>query len=106
MRNSATTHNGKDLAKEIALLRAQLEELSDTVNSTGSSIVARGGEALEETLRSARELIAKYGDTATAMAKDVSKLRDKASDTIVEHTEARPFTTLAAVIAIGFLAGW
>ena len=63
MRNSAT-HNGKDLAKEIALLKAQLEELSDSVNGAGNSIVERGQEALEETLRSARELIAKYGDTA------------------------------------------
>ena len=105
MRNSAT-HSSKDLAKEIALLRAQLEELSDTVNSTGSSIVARGGEALEETLRSARELIAKYGDTAKAVAKDAVRLRDKAGDTLIEHTEARPFTTLAAIIGIGFLAGW
>ena len=65
MRNSAT-HNGKDLAKEIALLKAQLEDLADSVNGTGNSIVARGEEAIEETLRSARELIAKYGDTAKA----------------------------------------
>ena len=37
MRNSAT-YNGKDLAKEIALLNAQFEELAATVNGTGSSI--------------------------------------------------------------------
>ena len=61
---------------------------------------------LEDTLRSARELIAKYGDTAKSMAHDTAKLKDKASDTLVEHTEARPFTTLAAIVGIGFLAGW
>ena len=97
MRNSAT-HNGKDLAREIALLKVQLEELSDSVNGAGNSIVERGQEALEETLRSARELIAKYGDTA--------KLKNKATDTLIEHTEARPLTTLAAIVGIGFLAGW
>jgi len=105
MRNSAT-HNGTDLAKEIALLKAQLEDLADSVNGTGNSIVARGEEALEETLRSARELIAKYGDTAKSIAQDTVKLRDKAAGKLIEHTEARPLTTLAAIAGIGFLAGW
>jgi len=105
MRSSAT-HNGKDLAKEIALLKAQLEDLADSVNGTGTSIVARGEEALEETLRSARALIAKYGDTAKSIAQDTIKMRDKATDTLIEHTEARPLTTLAAILGVGFLAGW
>jgi ElaB/YqjD/DUF883 family membrane-anchored ribosome-binding protein len=105
MRTSAT-HNGKDLAKEIALLKAQLEDLADSVNGTGNSIVARGEEVLEDTLRSARELIAKYGDTAKSIAQDTVKLRDKATDRLIEHTEARPLTTLAAIAGIGFLAGW
>jgi ElaB/YqjD/DUF883 family membrane-anchored ribosome-binding protein len=105
MRNSAT-HNGKDLAKEIALLKTQLEDLADSVNGTGNSIVARGEEALEDTLRAARELVAKYGDAAKSIAQDTIKMKDKAADTLIEHTEARPFTTLAAIIGIGFLAGW
>jgi ElaB/YqjD/DUF883 family membrane-anchored ribosome-binding protein len=106
MRNSATTHSGKDLAKEIALLKAQLDDLADSVNGTGTSIVARGEEALEQALHSARDLIAKYGDTAKSIAKDTAQLKDKAADTLIEHTEARPLTTLAAIVGIGFLAGW
>lgn len=105
MRNAAT-QNGKDLAREIALLKEQLEELADSVNGTGSSIVARGEAALEETLRSARELVAKYGDTAKAIAEDTASLKAKATDTLIEQTEARPLTTLAAIIGVGFLAGW
>ena len=105
MRNAAT-HNGKDLAREIALLKEQLDELAESVNGTGSSIVARGEAALEETLKSARELIAKYGDTAKAIVHDTAKLKDKATDTLIEHTEAHPLTTLAAIIGVGFLAGW
>ncbi len=93
MRNSAT-HSSKDPAKEIALLKTQLEQLSEAVNGTGSSILARGEEALEESLRSARQLIAKYGDTAKAIAQDTVKLKDKAADTLIEQTEARPLTTL------------
>lgn len=105
MRNAAT-HNGKDLAKEIALLRQQLDELADTVNGAGSSLVARGEVALEETLKSARDLVAKYADTAKAIADDTLKLKDKATDKLIENTEARPLTTLAAIAGIGFLAGW
>ena len=105
MRHSATA-NGKDLAKEIALLKAQLEELAESVNGRGNSIVARGEEALEETLRSARGLIAKYGDTAKSIAKETVRLKDRAADTLIEHTEARPLTTLAAIVGIGVLAGW
>jgi ElaB/YqjD/DUF883 family membrane-anchored ribosome-binding protein len=104
MRNSAT--NGKDLAREITLLKEQLEQLADSVNGTGSSMVARGEAAIEETLKSARELVAKYGDTAKSFADDTMRLKDKAADTLIEHTEARPMTTLAAIVGIGFLAGW
>jgi ElaB/YqjD/DUF883 family membrane-anchored ribosome-binding protein len=105
MRNSAA-HASKDLAREIGLLKQQLEELSDAVNGTGSSIVARGEAALEETLKSARELIEKYGDTAKSIADDTKMLKQKATDTLIEQTETRPLTTLAALVGIGFLAGW
>ena len=103
---AASNANGKDLAKEIALLKAQLEELTESMTGTGPSIVARGEEAVEETLKCAHELIAKYGDTAKAIAQDTISLKNKAADTIVEQAEARPLTTLAAVVGIGFLAGW
>ena len=96
-----TSHaNGKDLAKEIAALKAQLEDLAESMNGAGQSIVSRGEEAVEDTL------IAKYGDTAKAIADDTVALKNKATDTLVEQTEARPLTTLAAIAGIGFLAGW
>ena len=38
-----TSHaNGKDLSKEIAALKAQLEDLAGSMNGTGESLVARG----------------------------------------------------------------
>src|SRR5215475_7263812 len=79
MRNSAT-HSGKELVKEIARLQTQLEDLAETVN-------ARGGEVAENSLRSARELIAKYGDTAKSMAEDAVNFKDKASVKVTAHTE-------------------
>lgn len=100
------SHNGKDLAKEIALLKSQLEELTNSMSGTGQSIAARGEEAIEETLKSARALIAKYGDTAKSVAQDTINLKNKATDTLIEQTETRPLTTVAAIIGIGFLAGY
>ena len=78
MRNTAT-HSGKDLAQEIALLKRQLDDLSSSVTDFGQSILARG-EAMLGTVK-------------------------KAKDTLIEQTETRPLTTLAAVAGIGFLAG-
>jgi ElaB/YqjD/DUF883 family membrane-anchored ribosome-binding protein len=92
VRNSAT-NSGKDLAKEIARLQAQLEELSDSAKGAGNTL-------LEDTLRPARKLISNYRDTA----RSVGELRDKTRSTLLEHVEERPFTTLAALIGIGFLA--
>jgi len=103
MRNSATQHDGKDLANQIALLRSQLEDLAETMNGTKSSLLGRGEEVLEDTLRSAREMIAKYGESAKSMAYDA---KEKAGEKLVEQTEAHPFTTVAAIVGIGFLAGW
>ncbi len=103
---AASHANGKDLAKEISMLKAQLEELTESMNGTGHSIVAKGEEAVEDTVRAARELIAKYGDTAKAIAQDTIDLKNKATDKLVAQTEARPLTTIAAVVGIGFLAGW
>mgnify|MGYP006921769193 FL=1 len=65
-----------------------------------------GEEAIEETLKSARALIAKYGDTAKSVAQDTINLKNKATDTLIEQTETRPLTTVAAIIGIGFLAGY
>ena len=69
MRNSAT-HSG-NLANEIALLKKQLDDLSSSVSDSGESIFARG-EAVLGTVK-------------------------KAKDTLIEQTETRPLTTLAAV---------
>jgi ElaB/YqjD/DUF883 family membrane-anchored ribosome-binding protein len=94
---AASQHNGKDLAKEISLLKTQLEELADQmsgqVSGVGQSIAARGEDA-------------KYGDTAKSVAQETVNLKNKAADTLIEHTEARPLTTLAAIVGIGFLAGY
>ena len=43
----ASHANGKDLAKEISLLKAQLEELTESMGGAGQSVVARGEEAVE-----------------------------------------------------------
>lgn len=106
MRNAATRHNGKDLATEVAALKAQLEELAESLNGTGNSVVARGEEAIEEAIAAAREIIDKYGSEARKVARDSIELKDRAATALVETTEARPLTTLAALLGIGFLAGY
>jgi ElaB/YqjD/DUF883 family membrane-anchored ribosome-binding protein len=97
---------GKDLARDIAALKSQLDELAEAVGKDGGSLVSRGEDALHGTLRATQELIDKYGDSARSLAHESVKLRDRAAHTIVEQTEARPLSTLAALIGIGFLTGY
>jgi hypothetical protein len=72
---SSSTHSG-NLANEIALLKKQLDDLSSSVSDSGESFFARGEAALGAV--------------------------KKAKDTLIEHTETRPLTTLAAVAGIRF----
>jgi ElaB/YqjD/DUF883 family membrane-anchored ribosome-binding protein len=106
MRNSAGGHEAKDLAKQIALLRSQLDDIAETLDGTKEGLLHRGQEALEDTMQSARDLIAKYGDSAKAMADNALRLKQKAGDTLVAHSEDHPMTTIAAILGIGMLAGW
>jgi ElaB/YqjD/DUF883 family membrane-anchored ribosome-binding protein len=78
MRNAAS-HSGKDLERQIALLKKQLNDLSSSVTDTGESILARSEAVLGPV--------------------------KKAKDTLIAQTETRPLTTLAAVAGIGFLVG-
>ena len=45
MRNAAT-HGGKDLAREIALLKKQLDDLASSASDTGDLIIAHGESML------------------------------------------------------------
>jgi ElaB/YqjD/DUF883 family membrane-anchored ribosome-binding protein len=45
-------------------------------------------------------------DTAQRLAAKSAKMRDSAADSLVETVQSRPFATLAAVMGIGFLAGY
>jgi hypothetical protein len=73
----STTHNGKDLAREVALLKDQLEDLGNAVT-----------------------------DSAKAIADDTVKFKEKTTNILIEQTQARPLTMLTAIIGIGFIAGW
>jgi ElaB/YqjD/DUF883 family membrane-anchored ribosome-binding protein len=95
-----------DLASDIAALKSQLEELSDALGKTGSSLVSRGEDALHDAVRDAGEMIEKYTDSARSLTRQSLKLRDRAAHTMVEQAEAHPLSTVAALIGIGFLAGY
>jgi ElaB/YqjD/DUF883 family membrane-anchored ribosome-binding protein len=96
----------KDLARDIATLKSQLEELAEAVGKDGGSLVSRGEDALHDTMRASQKLIDKYADSARSLAHESVRLRDRAAHTMVEQTEAHPFSTLAALIGIGFLTGY
>ena len=119
MRNG-TAHSipSKDLVKEINALKAQLKKLSavmeadasDGVNRAIGAIETKSKEAVDGAISAAQDFIDEYTeqakDAAGALAKKTMQMRDNAADSLVETVQARPFGTLAAVIGLGFLAGY
>jgi ElaB/YqjD/DUF883 family membrane-anchored ribosome-binding protein len=119
MRNG-TAHAipSKDLVKEINALKAQLKRVSDAMANDASdgmnraidAVESKGRETIDDAVDAAQRFIDDYTDTAkdtaSKLARTSSQMRDSAADSLVETVQARPFGTLAAVIGIGFLAGY
>lgn len=107
-----------DLVKEINALKAQLKKLSATMEAEATegvsravgTIESRSKQAIDDVIESAQSFIDEYAgnakEYAAALGKKSEELRENAANSLVENVQARPFGTLAAVIGIGFLAGY
>jgi len=119
MRNG-TAHAipSKDLVKEINTLKAQLKRVSDAMANDASdgmnraidAVESKGRETIDDAVDAAQRFIDDYTDTAkdtaSKLARVSGQMRDSAADSVVETVQARPFATLAAVVGLGFLAGY
>jgi hypothetical protein len=115
---TASTLPSKELVKEINALKAQLKKLSAAMETDASegvsravgAVEAKSKEAIDEAIETAQSFIDEYSesakDYAAALGKKSEQLRESAANSLVESVQARPFGTLAAVIGIGFLAGF
>jgi len=119
MRNG-TVHSipSKDLVKEINALKAQLKRVSDAMANDASdgmnraidAVESKSRETIDDAVDAAQRFIDDYTDTAkdtaSKLARVSGQMRDSAADSVVETVQARPFATLAAVVGLGFLAGY
>ena len=119
MRNG-TAHAipSKDLTKEINALKAQLKRVSDAMANDASdgmnraidAVESKSRETIDDAVDAAQRFIDDYTDTAkdtaSKLARVSGQVRDSAADSVVETVQARPFATLAAVVGLGFLAGY
>ena len=115
---TATANNTKELIKEISVLKAQLKKLSTSIekdatngiNGALSDIQAKSKETIDEVIETAQAFIDDYSDNAKeatkALMQKSAQLRDDATDTLIETVKERPIATLAAIVGVGFLAGY
>ena len=115
---TATANSSKDLVKEISVLKAQLKKLSSSIekdasnglNGALSDIQAKSKETIDEVIETAQAFLDDYSDSAKESTKALmaksAKLRDDATDALIETAKERPLATLATVVGIGFLAGY
>lgn len=118
MRGNGLSIPSKELTKEINALKAQLKRVSeamandatDGVNQAVDAVSSKSRETLDDAVEAAQSFIDNYADsakdTANKLAKKSGQMRDGVADSLLETVQARPYGTLAAVIGIGFLAGF
>jgi hypothetical protein len=116
--NGTSQQSHKDLVKEINALKMQLKKLSvaledeahEGVNRAVGAIETRSKQAIDSAIEAAQGFIDEYADGASEMADRLSKktaqMRDSAAGSLVEAIETRPLGTLAALLGLGFLAGY
>jgi hypothetical protein len=116
--NGTSQHPQKDLVKEINALKAQLKKLSvaleveanDGVSRAVGAIETRSKQAIDSAIEAAQGFIDDYADGAADVAERLTQkttqMRDAATGSLVDAMEARPLGTLAAILGLGFLAGY
>ena len=115
---TSTANSTKDLVKEISVLKAQLKKLSTSIekdasnglNGALSDLQVKSKETIDEVIETAQAFLDDYSDSAKdatkALMEKSAKMRDDATDALVETVQARPIATLAAIVGIGFVAGY
>jgi ElaB/YqjD/DUF883 family membrane-anchored ribosome-binding protein len=115
---TASALPSRDLVKEVNALKAQLKKLSaaleadatEGVSRAVGTIESKSKQAIDEAIETAQNLIDEYAENAKDYAAELGKksaqIRESAANSLVETVQARPFGSLAAVIGIGFLAGY
>ena len=116
--NGLTASTNRDLVKEINALKAQLKKLStameaeagDGANRALDAVESKSKQAIDSVIEAAQNFIDDYGDVARdrvdALTRKTSEIREKATESLVETVQERPLGTLAAIVGIGFLAGY
>ena len=87
-------------------LAAMEADAKDGVNGALSAIELKSRAALDEALEAAQSFIDEQSENASAALEKTAELRDAAADSLMETIKARPLATLAAVVGVGFLAGF
>ncbi len=115
---TATANSTRDLIKEISVLKAQLKKLSTSIEKDASNglngalndLQAKSKETIDEVIETAQAFLDEYSDSAKettkALMQKSAQLRDDATEALVDTVKERPIATLAAVIGIGFVAGY
>ena len=118
MRQNGAALHTKDIQKEIGALKARLSDLADSldldeVEGIGKAIgriEARSKEAVGDAAKAAQALIDDVPKLARAygasIAGNAQAMGESATNAVVETVKSRPLGSIAAIIGIGFLAGY
>lgn len=116
--NNVGLYANKDLAREVAALKAQLRKVTDALEAEATEgadraidkVQSKGKEAIDHAIEAAQAFIDDQAeqarDAARKLARKSGEVRAAAEESLVENVQAHPLGTVAAILGIGFLAGY
>jgi len=118
MRHNGPAMHTKEIQKEIAALKGRLSELADSIDTDEiegigkaiSRIEARSKEAVGDAAKATQALLEDMPKLAKAygasIADNAKAIGESTTNAVVETVKSRPLGSIAAIIGIGFLAGY
>jgi ElaB/YqjD/DUF883 family membrane-anchored ribosome-binding protein len=112
--NSIGLQDNKDLAREVAALKVQLKKVTDVLEAEASEtagqavdkVQSKGKEAIDHAIEAAQAFIDEQAESARDKARRLARKSGEVRTAAEETVQAHPLSTVAAMVGIGFLAGY
>jgi ElaB/YqjD/DUF883 family membrane-anchored ribosome-binding protein len=99
---AAATDFARNTSPHIDAVQDDLKALKNDVGKLAQQVVNLASDKGNEAIRRAKKQI---GETAGEATEAVREVRDTFADAVEESLSARPYTTLALAVGLGFILG-
>lgn len=112
--NNVGLYANKDLAREVDALKVQLKKVTEALEAEATEgadraldkVHSKGKEAIDHAIEAAQAFIDEQAESARDKARRLARKSGEVRTAAEETVQAHPLSTVAAMVGIGFLAGY